>query len=151
MKRRSSHSTADEAEEIEPNLKQPHPVDVHVGQKIRYWRSRHGFSQGDLGAEIGVTFQQMQKYENGKNRVSASRLYEIARCLRISIEEFFNDLPATDGGDDKKVESNTSTSSDYPTEIEQRRVIDAYHRLPSEVAERVVTLMQAIGSGSNET
>ncbi|MDR6100473.1 transcriptional regulator with XRE-family HTH domain [Agrobacterium larrymoorei] len=149
MKRRSSHSTADRNDDFEQGLRRPHPVDAHVGRKIRYWRNRHGITQGDLGAEIGVTFQQMQKYENGRNRVSSSRLYEIARCLRVPILEFFDGLPATHGGDGESLKPTSSIAFDSLRDVEHRRVIDAYLKLQPDVAKRLISLMQAIGSGQN--
>lgn len=72
----------------EPNL-----VDVHVGRRIRLRRGLLEMSQSDLGKELGLTFQQVQKYERGDNRVSASRLYDIARVLDVTISFFFDDLP----------------------------------------------------------
>jgi transcriptional regulator with XRE-family HTH domain len=72
----------------EPNL-----VDVHVGRRIRLRRSLLEMSQSDLGKELGLTFQQVQKYERGDNRVSASRLFDIARVLDVTISFFFDDLP----------------------------------------------------------
>jgi transcriptional regulator with XRE-family HTH domain len=68
---------------------EPHPIDVIVGVNLRRLRRRAGLSQTDLGALVGVTFQQIQKYENGKNRISASRLWECARVLEQPIEKFF--------------------------------------------------------------
>lgn len=67
-----------------------HPIDVLVGRKIREFRVRHDLSQKSLGDEIGLTFQQIQKYESGKNRVSASILFEIARVLKTPVGQFFN-------------------------------------------------------------
>jgi transcriptional regulator with XRE-family HTH domain len=67
-----------------------HPIDVLVGRKIREFRVRLDKSQKTLGDEIGLTFQQIQKYESGKNRVSASILFEIAKALKTPIAQFFN-------------------------------------------------------------
>ncbi len=61
-----------------------HPVDRHVGRQIRLLRIQANLSQGDLGKGIGISYQQMHKYETGKNRVSASMLYEIARYLQVA-------------------------------------------------------------------
>jgi transcriptional regulator with XRE-family HTH domain len=69
----------------------PHPIDVTVGKRIRLRRVQLGLSQTDLGKKLGVTFQQVQKYENGANRVSASRLYEISTALDVPIIFFFMD------------------------------------------------------------
>jgi transcriptional regulator with XRE-family HTH domain len=70
----------------------PHPTDVHVGSRVRLRRTMLGLSQEKLGEKIGLTFQQVQKYERGANRISASKLYEIARSLRVSISWFFEGL-----------------------------------------------------------
>ena len=67
-----------------------HPVDEeYVGMKLRWLRSKRRVSQEKLGDRLGVTFQQVQKYEKGSNRVSASRLYEIAKILEVDISYFF--------------------------------------------------------------
>ncbi len=70
----------------------PNPIDVHVGQRLRQRRTLLGLSQEKLGELIGLTFQQVQKYERGANRVSASRLYDLARVLDTDINFFFEDM-----------------------------------------------------------
>lgn len=75
---------------------QPHPVDIEIGRAIRKRRLLNGVSQSDLGAGIGVTFQQVQKYEKGTNRVSASMLTEIARVLHVDVRSFFDGIEAQD-------------------------------------------------------
>ena len=70
----------------------PDPVDVHVGRRLRLRRTLIGLSQEQLAAAVGVTFQQIQKYERGSNRVSASRLYDVARVLGVEIGFFFEDI-----------------------------------------------------------
>lgn len=72
----------------------PSPIDVHVGSRIRLRRSLLGMSQEHLGDALGVTFQQIQKYERGANRVGASRLFDISRVLDVAISYFFDDLPS---------------------------------------------------------
>ena len=72
----------------------PSPVDVHVGRRVRMRRTLLGMSQTTLGEAIGLTFQQVQKYERGTNRVSSSRLYDVARVLDVPVEFFFEDMPA---------------------------------------------------------
>ena len=74
----------------------PSPVDLHVGARIKLRRSLLGLSQERLGDALGLTFQQVQKYERGANRVSASRLYDLARVLDVPINFFFDDF--ADGG-----------------------------------------------------
>lgn len=69
--------------------KRPDPLDIMVGRKIRIYRTDRGMSQSDLAQKIGVAFQQVQKYENGTNRIGASRVSRIAAALGISIAELF--------------------------------------------------------------
>lgn len=73
----------------------PNPVDVHVGRRLKMRRMMIGMSQEKLGNELGLTFQQIQKYEKGVNRIGASRLYDVARALGVSVQYFFEDLPET--------------------------------------------------------
>ena len=73
--------------------KNPNPIDVHVGSRVRMRRMLIGMSQERLGKELGLTFQQVQKYEKGTNRISASRLYRIAQILGVPVQYFFEDLP----------------------------------------------------------
>jgi transcriptional regulator with XRE-family HTH domain len=70
----------------------PNPVDVHVGARVRLRRMLLGMSQEKLGQAIGLTFQQVQKYERGTNRIGASRLHELARVLDVPIAFFFEDM-----------------------------------------------------------
>ena len=70
-----------------------HPVDEHVGERVWQRRKLLGMTQTDLGDAIGLTFQQVQKYERGTNRISASRLCELSRVLNVPIEYFFEDMP----------------------------------------------------------
>lgn len=76
-------------------MNDPNPVDVHVGRRLKMRRMMIGMSQEKLGNELGLTFQQIQKYEKGVNRIGASRLYDIARALGVSVQYFFEDLPET--------------------------------------------------------
>jgi len=72
----------------------PSPIDVHVGSRIRLRRTLLGMSQERLGDSLGLTFQQVQKYERGANRVGASRLFDLSRVLDVPVSFFFDDLPA---------------------------------------------------------
>lgn len=71
----------------------PSPIDTHVGGRIRLRRTLMGMSQERLGEALGLTFQQVQKYERGVNRVGASRLFDLSRVLDVSISFFFDDMP----------------------------------------------------------
>ncbi|MCB1450591.1 MAG: helix-turn-helix transcriptional regulator [Nitratireductor sp.] len=73
--------------------KKPNPIDIHVGSRVRLRRTMLGMSQEKLGEHLGITFQQIQKYEKGANRVGASRLQEIARVLNTPVSFFFEDSP----------------------------------------------------------
>ena len=69
------------------------PIDAHVGARVRLRRMLVGMSQERLGEMLGVTFQQVQKYEKGANRIGASRLYEVSQILQVPVQFFFDDLP----------------------------------------------------------
>lgn len=71
----------------------PRPVDIHVGSRVRLRRTLQGMSQEKLGDAVGLTFQQIQKYERGANRIGASRLYELSRILDVPVSFFFDDMP----------------------------------------------------------
>jgi transcriptional regulator with XRE-family HTH domain len=73
--------------------KVPNPIDRHVGSKVRLRRMLIGMSQEKLGEALGLTFQQVQKYEKGTNRIGASRLQQIAQILNVPVEFFFEDAP----------------------------------------------------------
>ncbi|MDH3740939.1 MAG: helix-turn-helix domain-containing protein, partial [Hyphomicrobiales bacterium] len=70
----------------------PNPIDVHVGNRVRMRRMLIGMSQEKLGERLGLTFQQVQKYEKGSNRISASRLYQMAQILGVPVQFFFEDI-----------------------------------------------------------
>ena len=80
--------------------KVPNPIDVHVGSRVRLRRMLVGMSQEKLGEMLGLTFQQIQKYEKGANRIGASRLYQIAQILGVAVQFFFDDMPEGQKGDD---------------------------------------------------
>ncbi|MTI17897.1 XRE family transcriptional regulator [Rhodobacteraceae bacterium RKSG542] len=78
-----------------PSKKAPNPIDVHVGSRVRLRRMMLGMSQEKLGEGLGITFQQIQKYEKGTNRIGASRLQHIATLLKVPVAFFFEDAPGT--------------------------------------------------------
>lgn len=118
-----------------PASRQPHPTDAHIGRRIRLRRTLLGVSQQQLAAAVGVTFQQIQKYETGLNRMSAARLYDVARSLGVPERFFFDDL---DG-------ESTGTTDD--TKSESLDLVRAYWALPSpDMRRNVLELLQAIGS-----
>jgi len=118
-----------------PTAGNPNPVDVHVGSRVRLRRTLLGMSQERLGEALGLTFQQVQKYERGANRVGASRLFDLARALQVPVGFFFDDLPegASAGG----VPPLTAAPDDDP--MQRRETIElvrAYCRIPDPTARR---------------
>src|SRR6201991_4587764 len=88
--------------------RRPNPIDVHVGSRVRFRRMLLGMSQEKLGEKLGLTFQQIQKYEKGINRIGASRLFDLAQVLGVSVQFFYEEAPTlepsllpTDGSADK--------------------------------------------------
>ena len=86
----------------------PDPTDTHVGARVRMRRLMLDISQTDLAAAVGVTFQQVQKYEKGKNRISASRLQQISSVLQVPISFFFEGLPSHSSRPKEKHEPSPS-------------------------------------------
>ncbi|MBZ0260574.1 MAG: helix-turn-helix domain-containing protein [Hyphomicrobiales bacterium] len=91
----------------------PNYIDVHVGSRIRMRRQLISMSQEKLGELLGITFQQVQKYEKGSNRISASRLFYAAKILGVPVQAFFEDLPGMEGdtGFSEPSEENSVMSS----------------------------------------
>ena len=69
----------------------PHPINIYVGRRLRQQRKYLGLSQHEVGEQVGITFQQMQKYENGNNSIRAFRLYDLAKVLQVPVSYFFTD------------------------------------------------------------
>ena len=88
------------------------PVDVHVGQRLRTWRTLLGLSQMAVADAIGLTFQQLQKYENGSNRISASRLYDLSQVLDVDMAYFFDEM---DKATEKASPAQTNQRKDLPS------------------------------------
>ncbi len=74
------------------------PIDVHVGSRVRLRRMLLGMSQEKLGENLGLTFQQIQKYEKGINRIGASRLFDLSKVLSVPVQFFYEELPTSSGG-----------------------------------------------------
>ncbi|KZB52720.1 hypothetical protein TH44_07130 [Thalassospira xiamenensis] len=89
----------------------PHPIDLHVGKRLRELRMLKGLGQSQIAKLLGITFQQVQKYERGANRVSASRLYDIAEALGVPISYFYDDIPPDLVGKTIAQRSKTVTQS----------------------------------------
>ena len=78
--------------------KTPNPIDIHVGSRVRLRRMLLGMSQEKLGERMGLTFQQIQKYEKGANRIGASRLFDLSKILEVPVQFFFEEAPLESGG-----------------------------------------------------
>jgi transcriptional regulator with XRE-family HTH domain len=144
-------------EQVMSNEKEsrPSPIDVHVGSRIRLRRTLLGMSQERLGDSLGLTFQQVQKYERGVNRVGASRLFDLSRVLDVPISFFFDDMPdslaAAFGGNPARRAASSSESGDpFGDDTLSRRetleLVRAYYRItdPS-VRKRVFDLIKSMG------
>lgn len=116
----------------------PEPVDIHVGARIRLRRGMSGISQQSLAEKLGITFQQVQKYENGSNRVGASRLWAISKALSVPVVFFFEGLES-----ETQFVEPLSTADAKDLGILQQ--IDPYVRMDiMAVAKRFVTHQEAV-------
>lgn len=132
----------------------PSPIDVHVGSRIRLRRTLLGMSQERLGDQLGLTFQQVQKYERGVNRVGASRLFDLARVLDVPISFFFDDMPdavaGSMGGGSRRAlgmaDAQDTLGDDTMTRRETLELVRAYYRIndPNQ-RKKVLDLVKAIG------
>jgi transcriptional regulator with XRE-family HTH domain len=91
----SRESAVDEIEPEDRGTRRANPIDVHVGSRVRLRRMLLGMSQEKLGEHLGLTFQQIQKYEKGINRIGASRLFDLANVLSVPVQFFYEELPVT--------------------------------------------------------
>ena len=129
----------------------PHPVDIHVGRRLRLKRTILGLSQESVGKEIGVTFQQIQKYERGINRMGASRLYDFARSLGVQVSYFFEgygDYALDDGSALAMAEPNAAGfEHEKVNNRETMEVMRAYYRIKNpSVRKRIVELIKAMAA-----
>lgn len=118
------------------NSNAPHPVDVHVGARIRLRRRLLGLSQEKLAEALGLTFQQVQKYERGSNRVSASKLYEISRTLQAPVSFFYEGLPDAESGAPITSGGDGSPTADLLLTTEGPALAAAFPRIKSAEARR---------------
>ena len=96
MKTTAGMVGSDDDIQEERNSRRPNPIDAHVGGRVRLRRMLLGISQERLGEQLGLTFQQIQKYEKGVNRIGASRLYDLSRVLNVPVQFFYDDAPSSD-------------------------------------------------------
>ncbi len=135
----------------------PNPVDVHVGARLRQRRTLLGMSQTKLGGAIGVSFQQMQKYERGANRIGSGRLFALSRLLDVPVEYFFDDMPSevaasspTLGGG--KAKKPPSCEPDPMARRGTLELVRGYYKIKdADIRKRLYELTKAIGAGASRS
>ena len=137
-------------------LGSPNPIDVHVGSRVRLRRTLLGMSQEKLGEAIGLTFQQVQKYERGANRVGASRLYDLSRVLDVPVGFFFDEMTEeVAGASPGQIRGNgglpidgIEPELDPMAKRETLELVRAYYRISSpKVRKRIFELTKALAAG----
>jgi transcriptional regulator with XRE-family HTH domain len=124
-----------------------HPIDVHVGRRVRHRRWMVGMTQQQLGDKVGIKFQQIQKYETGMNRVSASRLWDIAEALETSISFFFEGLETERAGPaDGAVRAGAEPRGDLLADKEALDLVRAYYAIPEEQRRRLFDLARVLSA-----
>ena len=120
-----------------------HPVDVHVGKRIRQRRWMNGTTQQQLAEAVGIKFQQIQKYETGMNRVSASRLWDIAHVLAVPVSFFFEGLD---------VAADAALTGDVPgdvlTDKEALDLLRSYYAIPENQRRRLFDLARVLSEAT---
>lgn len=120
-----------------------HPVDVHVGKRIRHRRWMIGTTQQQLAEQVGIKFQQIQKYETGMNRVSASRLWDIANVLRVPVSFFFEGMderaPSKEHGD---------MPADILADKEALELLRSYYAIPENQRRRLFDLARVLSDAA---
>ncbi len=135
-------------------ISSPHPIDKHVGMRVRLRRLMLGLSQDKLGERLGLTFQQIQKYEKGVNRVGASRLFELSKILDVPMQYFFDGIPqqpVPTGGfaeDDSALEPASEPTEDYTTLLATPEGMELYRAFSkitdTKVRRRVINLVRSL-------
>ncbi len=133
----------------------PNPIDIHVGARVRLRRNLLGLTLQTLAKAVGVTYQQLQKYERGVNRISASRLFNLSHVLDVPISFFFDDLSPVMAGAGKRQARGLSEAPaaahdfDVLSNRETINLIGAYYRVTDpRLRKRVLDLLQAVGETS---
>jgi transcriptional regulator with XRE-family HTH domain len=135
--------------------KAPNPIDKHVGSRVRMRRMMLGMSQEKLGDALGLTFQQVQKYEKGTNRIGASRLQQISQILKVPVAFFFEGAPHLAGGPvPEGIEHAPSPAyvSDFLATSDGLSLTKAFMRIPdAKLRRRIVDLVQQIAGEEGES
>jgi transcriptional regulator with XRE-family HTH domain len=125
----------------------PNPIDIHVGSRLRLRRTLLGLSQEKLGEAVGITFQQLQKYERGSNRISASRLFNLSQVLGVPVGFFFDDMPSNPTA--ATAPANGTGEAGEGESMARRETLElvrAYYRIvDGGVRKRTFDLVKALG------
>ena len=121
-----------------------HPVDVHVGKRIRHRRWMNGTTQQQLAEAVGIKFQQIQKYETGMNRVSASRLWDIANVLKVDVSFFFEGMTSQS----KDEAGGSDLPSDILTDKEALELLRSYYAIPENQRRRLFDLARVLSEAA---
>lgn len=119
-----------------------HPVDVHVGKRIRHRRWMVGMTQQKLAERVGIKFQQIQKYETGMNRVSASRLWDIADALSVPVSFFFEGLS------DAATAEDSALPSDILADREALELVRSYYAIPENQRRQLFELARVLSDAA---
>ncbi len=119
----------------------PHPVDVHVGKRVRHRRWLVGMTQQQLAENVGIKFQQIQKYETGANRVSASRLWDIADALGVEVSFFFEGI---EGGQNSSKDASGKLPADLLGDKEALDLVRSYFAIPENQRRRLFDLARVL-------
>lgn len=125
----------------------PNPIDIHVGSRVRFKRKILGITQRKLGDALGITFQQIQKYESGTNRIGSSRLYHISKILSVPVAFFFEDLPEEILKETDKLFKNDheSFATEKLYDNETINLLKSYYRIDSKIVRKNInTLIRSI-------
>jgi len=134
------------------NRSKPDPVDVYVGMRLRKRRQLLNLSQQQLGRAVGITFQQIQKYEQGTNRVSSSRLYDIAKVMGVPINFFFDHIEEEIEGrpvahiDGLADAPEPAYMDDDDSRNDTMELVTAYWRLPDDIRRKALTLLKSMAN-----
>ncbi len=132
----------------------PNPIDVHVGRRLRLRRTLLGMSQEKLGDAVRLTFQQIQKYERGVNRIGSSRLYQLSQILDVPVSFFFDDMPPLDESAMLGLSEGSPTpfEPDPMAKRETLELVRAYYRINDPAArKRLFELTKAIANVSSKS
>jgi transcriptional regulator with XRE-family HTH domain len=122
----------------------PREIDVHVGQRVRQRRVLCGLSQTELANAIGLTFQQLQKYERGMNRISASKLWQISQVLDVPVQWFFEEFAEPKDEEDKRKES-------FHMKRETLELVRNYVAAPADVQQKFLSLVKSIANSASSS